>query len=664
MIFKGGDTWHFGNSGAAPYTGGAWSWTQAGTGTNPVYVGVDTTWFTGGSFSRPILTEDNTPVASSGSPPSHATVASCAFGVGASGNMITFGGLNNWIFDDFEITGYCWNNAPSFGNNNMFKMFGANSTNNDYFLRNYIHGWSHTSAGPQADVTQVGSNASLGGWHFWFNVSDGIDSDWYTTGLWGAGHDGWDLAYNYVGHQGVANVSDNCHLIHDNLFEYIQNVTDGSTHSDAIFCFSEFQGGTGNPNSFYNNIFRHIGTLNSQSISYLLQNDTPASQTDYVFNNVAYDAQPGGSGIFDQHDNACTACTGSIVYLNNTVSADTSAGQANPIIGRPGSNPTTAINNHWITAAGTQAQVWQSILNLTESTTTYMTNATALADGYVVANDFAPTSSSSPTVTAAGTNETSGICALLIDAHAIAACKLGTTTGCAYNATSHTVSCPNITANAKPSTGNWQTGAFQFSSISQVATPTLTPSSGSFNASQTVTIASTTAGATLGCTTDGSTPTANNGGTITHGTVYTGPFSVPVNQTVKCIGSESGFSDSGIGSATYQFQGSAPNFSPVNGTSSSTPITATLSQAQGLGMCYTTNGVVPSSDTLGNCGAGSTLYTGPILVSSTEIIRAIGFQSGWTDSPVGFASYTITGAARADAVALPGVILLPGVVIK
>ena len=40
-IFRGGDTWHFGNSGASPYTNG-WNWTWNGTSQSaPIYVGVD-----------------------------------------------------------------------------------------------------------------------------------------------------------------------------------------------------------------------------------------------------------------------------------------------------------------------------------------------------------------------------------------------------------------------------------------------------------------------------------------------------------------------------------------------------------------------------------------------------------------------------------------------
>ena len=57
FIFRGGDTWH--KASGSPGIGGSWTWGQSGTGGNPIYIGVDPTWFSGSSFARPILSEDN-----------------------------------------------------------------------------------------------------------------------------------------------------------------------------------------------------------------------------------------------------------------------------------------------------------------------------------------------------------------------------------------------------------------------------------------------------------------------------------------------------------------------------------------------------------------------------------------------------------------------------
>ena len=89
-IFRGGDTWHFGDSSSTPYTGGTWQWESSGASTgSPIYVGVDSTWFSGSSWARPILTGDN---ATNTSP-----VGSCSYIVGTSNILVYFSGVRYTI---------------------------------------------------------------------------------------------------------------------------------------------------------------------------------------------------------------------------------------------------------------------------------------------------------------------------------------------------------------------------------------------------------------------------------------------------------------------------------------------------------------------------------------------------------------------------------------
>jgi carbohydrate binding protein with CBM56 domain/chitobiase/beta-hexosaminidase-like protein len=96
-----------------------------------------------------------------------------------------------------------------------------------------------------------------------------------------------------------------------------------------------------------------------------------------------------------------------------------------------------------------------------------------------------------------------------------------------------------------------------------VATPTFSPAAGTYASAQTVTITTTTSGATIRFTVDGSTPTASS-------TPYSGPISVPSTRTVNAIGLRSGFANSAVASATYTIGTSAgcpaqpdvPNFGP------------------------------------------------------------------------------------------------------
>ena len=99
-----------------------------------------------------------------------------------------------------------------------------------------------------------------------------------------------------------------------------------------------------------------------------------------------------------------------------------------------------------------------------------------------------------------------------------------------------------------------------------VATPTFSPGAGTYGSTQNVTISTTTIGATICYTTDGSTPTADGAGTCTHGITYSGPVAVSTSLTLQAVGSLSGDSDSAVGSASYIISPVAGVTSFVGGT--------------------------------------------------------------------------------------------------
>jgi hypothetical protein len=96
--------------------------------------------------------------------------------------------------------------------------------------------------------------------------------------------------------------------------------------------------------------------------------------------------------------------------------------------------------------------------------------------------------------------------------------------------------------------------------ISPVAAPTFSPGAGTYTSAQSVTISTTTAGASIRYTTDGSTPTS------TTGTVYSGAITVSGTTTLKAIAYKSGMSDSSVTSVTYTIT-TAPAKIVVPGTS-------------------------------------------------------------------------------------------------
>ena len=106
---------------------------------------------------------------------------------------------------------------------------------------------------------------------------------------------------------------------------------------------------------------------------------------------------------------------------------------------------------------------------------------------------------------------------------------------------------------------NWKThiGSFKFSSCGAggtVATPTFLPPAGTYSGTQTVTISTTTLGASIRYTTDGSTPTSSVG------TVYVSPVSVSSSLTLKAIAYEAGMSDSLVASAAYTINSGGPGW--------------------------------------------------------------------------------------------------------
>jgi hypothetical protein len=113
----------------------------------------------------------------------------------------------------------------------------------------------------------------------------------------------------------------------------------------------------------------------------------------------------------------------------------------------------------------------------------------------------------------------------------------------------------NADVNATPG-GSMTVSNMTVATLAQVAAPTFTPAGGTYSSSQTVSLATTTGGASIRYTTDGSTPTS------TTGTLYTGPITVSSTKTIKAIAFASGMADSAVSSATYTIS-STTNYTPA-----------------------------------------------------------------------------------------------------
>jgi N-acetylneuraminic acid mutarotase len=160
------------------------------------------------------------------------------------------------------------------------------------------------------------------------------------------------------------------------------------------------------------------------------------------------------------------------------------------------------------------------------------------------------------------------------------------------------------------------------------ATPVISPAPGTYSSAQSVTITDSTAGAIIYFTTDGTTPTASS-------TVYTGAISVSTTETIEAIAFASGYTSSAVASAAYTINLTAatPIISPAAGTYTSAQSVTITDATAGATIYYTTNGTTPT--------ASSSVYSGAISVSASETIEAIAVVSGYANSAVASAAYTI-----------------------
>ncbi|HEX5285243.1 MAG TPA: chitobiase/beta-hexosaminidase C-terminal domain-containing protein [Bryocella sp.] len=159
-------------------------------------------------------------------------------------------------------------------------------------------------------------------------------------------------------------------------------------------------------------------------------------------------------------------------------------------------------------------------------------------------------------------------------------------------------------------------------------TPAISVASGTYTSVQTVKITDSTLGAKIYYTTDGSTPTTSS-------SLYKSALTVSASETLNAIAVATGYAPSVVATANYTINltVTSPTFSPAAGTFT-TIQTVTLADATpGASIYYTTDGSTPST--------GSTLYSGPVQVLGSETIKAVGVLTGYANSPVASATYTL-----------------------
>ena len=159
------------------------------------------------------------------------------------------------------------------------------------------------------------------------------------------------------------------------------------------------------------------------------------------------------------------------------------------------------------------------------------------------------------------------------------------------------------------------------------AAPTFNPAPGTYSHPLNVALATSTGGATIHYTTDGSTPT-------TASAVYTGPIPVTRSLTFRAIAAASGMENSTVAEGAYTLQAATPTFNPPGGTYLLPQLVSISSASPDVTIYYTTDGSMPTT--------ASKRYTGSFLVGvGTTAVRAIAVAPGWSNSAVATAIYRI-----------------------
>ena len=171
------------------------------------------------------------------------------------------------------------------------------------------------------------------------------------------------------------------------------------------------------------------------------------------------------------------------------------------------------------------------------------------------------------------------------------------------------------------------------------AAPTFTPAAGVYTVAQSVKIATTTEGAEIRYTTDGTDPSATNG------TVYTSPVSVAATVTLKAVAVKKDLADSAVVGATFTITGTVAGvtFSPGPGTFGGSVAVSLASATPGAEIRYTTDGTNPTATT-------GSVYTAPVRLGSSATLKAAAFKKDWAPSPVASAAYTVAAAVTDDEV--------------
>ena len=259
FIFKGGVI-----CGASNFP---WIWRQEGTSGHNIYIGVDQSWYSGTTWTRPIM--------------------DWQAAVAATSPMFKMAPMSYVVMDNLEWRGlYFANNAGL--PDGVICYINTGSSNNFEMKNLYFHGWTHAAfnGGATVDSGRVICGNSQGT-DVGSSIHDSVIDGWDSTG----GGDSMDGGFggppvwynNVIRNIGNGFIGGSLFLsFHDNLFSDIKTSFQPGKHQNGI----ENNGSAGA--EVYNNVFRNFqqGALGIWMAPYV---SAPSiGSTAYIYNNVIY----------------------------------------------------------------------------------------------------------------------------------------------------------------------------------------------------------------------------------------------------------------------------------------------------------------------------------------------------------------------------------------
>lgn len=189
-----------------------------------------------------------------------------------------------------------------------------------------------------------------------------------------------------------------------------------------------------------------------------------------------------------------------------------------------------------------------------------------------------------------------------------------------------------------------QTAAINLIVETKASAPTFSPASGSYTGAQSITISTSTSGASIRYTTDGSTPSKTNG------TVYSSPITLSATTTLNAIAYESGYVDSSITNATYTISG---NTLPANWYDADVGVPGLAGSASYSGTTFTVSGSgADIYNTADQFNYVSQSVNGNLTI--TALVNTQTNTNSWAKSGVMIRESTAAGAAYVGVYITPG----------